>query len=267
MAAVFFRTEEVMNSSDNTPGSVTGLEQFLKKLGVRTRDCDFATFRRCVDEAIARGDEAFRPPPSPFWQDEKIEQMVEPHSAVLDIGCGQGDLLARLAEKRRSQVQGIEIDQENVIRCIEHGIPTYHGNAETAIAEFPDGSYDYAVLQNTVQTLHNPLYILNELLRVARRAFISFPNFAHWQVRLAFSLGGRMPVTANLPSTWYNTQNIHLCSINDFVDWTQSAGVRILEAWALANGEVIQYLPEHNLISEHALFMVEKAGSSSSAAG
>lgn len=234
------------------------LEQLLAKLGVSTRDCDFATFRKCVRDAISKGEEAFRAPKSKFWQDELIESMVAPHSSVLDIGCGQGDLLERLAAHRRSQVQGIELSQENVICCIERGIPTYHGNAETAIGEFPDLSYDYAVLENTVQTLQNPLYILNELLRVARRAFISFPNFAHWQIRLAFSLGGRMPVTPSLPSTWYNTQNIHLCSINDFVDWTRSAGVRVIRAWALANGEVIEYRPEHNLISEHALFMVEK---------
>ena len=187
-----------------------------------------------------------------------MERLVARNSSVLDVGCGSGDLLVRRAENRRSKVQGIERDQELVIRCIERGIPVYHGNLERGLQTFCTGSFDYTILEETLQTLVHPLDVLREMLRVGRHTIVSFPNFAHWKVRLAFSLGGRMPKTKSLPHSWFDTPNIHLCSINDFMDWTIRDNVRIVESWVLAAGQVTPYQSEHNLSAEQALFVVEK---------
>ena len=230
---------------------------FLKRLGVRTCDTDFNKLGSIVEEALAQGDASCSEPAPERWQDRVIEELIAPHSSVLDVGCGNGDLLVRLAENTQATVQGVDIEQESVMRCIERGIPTYHGDLESALKNFPDKAFDYAILEDTLQTLSHPMEVLRQLLRVGRKSFISFPNFAHWQVRLAFSLGGRMPMTATLPALWYNTKNIHLCSINDFMDWTLHDNVRILASRMLANGKVEEYREEHNLTAQQALFLVE----------
>ncbi|MBO7741696.1 MAG: methionine biosynthesis protein MetW [Victivallales bacterium] len=232
-------------------------ESFLERLGVRSCDSDFEELGKFMRNADPQSD-VMRPAP-PRWQDKLIEGVVEERSSILDIGCGEGDLLLRLAEKRIATVQGVELNQEMVIRCIERGIPVYHGDLETSLKNFPDENFDYVILEETLQTLEHPMNVLKEMMRVGKRCFISFPNFAHWNVRLAFSLGGRMPKTGALPYTWYDTPNIHLCSINDFMDWTASDNIRILNSWVLANGEVMEYRREHNLVAEQAMFLVEKA--------
>jgi methionine biosynthesis protein MetW len=233
------------------------LEAFLERLGVRSCDSDFEELGKFL------GKEPLEPErgssvPSVRWQDQVIEETIERHATLLDVGCGEGDLLVRVAESRQARVQGIELDQELVIRCIERGIPVYHGDLEKSIRNFQDGSFDYVVMEETLQTLKHPLVVLRELLRVGRRTFVSFPNFAHWNVRLAFSLGGRMPKTGALPYSWYDTPNIHLCSINDFLDWTATDHVQIERAWVYAGGKVLDYRPEHNLIAEQAMFLVRK---------
>jgi methionine biosynthesis protein MetW len=233
------------------------VEAFLEKLGVRTRDSDFDSLRKIVDDALAQGDDAFGAPVPPRWQDRVIEELVAPQSSILDVGCGEGDLLVRLAENTKATVQGLELNQEMVMRCIERGIPTYHGDLENGLKNFPDKAFDYVILEETLQTLARPMNVLKELLRVGHKSIISFPNFAHWKVRLAFSLGGRMPMTEALPYQWHDTPNIHLCSINDFMDWTLQDKVHILAARVLVNGKVEEYREEHNLTAQQALFLVE----------
>lgn len=190
------------------------------------------------------------------WQDAVIEKLIVPGSSVLDIGCGEGDLLIRLADERQAFVQGVELDEESVICCIERGLPIYHSNLEKGLNSFQDNSFDYVILQNTVQTLHDPLKVLRDMLRIGRQCVISFPNFAHWMVRLVFSLGGRMPVTSSLPYNWHDTPNIHLCSIEDFLDWCRQDQVHIEVSWVLLEGKVLEYRQEHNLTAEEAVFMV-----------
>ena len=233
------------------------VEAFLEKLGVRTRDSDFDSLRKIVDEALAEGDAAFDAQVPPRWRGRVIEERVGPPSAGVHAGCGEGDLLVRLAEHTKATVQGLELNQEMVMRCIERGIPTYHGDLENGLKNFPDKSFDYVILEETLQTLSRPMNVLRELLRVGRKSIISFPNFAHWKVRLAFSLGGRMPMTEALPYQWHDTPNIHLCSINDFMDWTLQDQVHILEARVLVKGKVEKYREEHTLTAQQALFLVE----------
>ena len=190
------------------------------------------------------------------WQDGVIEKLIAPGSSVLDIGCGDGDLLIRLAEERQAFVQGVELDEESVIRCIERGLPIYHSDLEKGLGSFQNDSFDYVILQNTVQTLRDPLKVLREMLRIGKQSVISFPNFAHWLVRLVFSIGGRMPVTPSLPYNWHDTPNIHLCSIEDFLDWCRKDQVRLEASWMLVEGKVLEYQPEHNLTAEEAVFLV-----------
>lgn len=238
---------------------IPGIEQFLERLDVRTCDSDFGTLRDMVANALKNGTQsAMETPPPPRWQDKVIESIIPQRASVLDVGCGEGDLLVRLSDSRQSRVQGIEFNQEMAMRCIERGIPTYHGDLEKSLANFQDDSYDFVILEETLQTLKHPIDVLRELMRIGKKVVVSIPNFAHWRVRLAFSLGGRMPKTESLPYTWYNTPNIHLCSINDFLDWIQTDKITILKAWSLVAGKIEEYQNEHNLSAEQALFLVQK---------
>lgn len=238
---------------------IPGIEQFLERLEVRTCDSDFGTLRAMVAEALKNGTQsAMETPPPPRWQDKVIESIIPARASVLDVGCGSGDLLVRLSDSRQARVQGIEFDQEMAMRCIERGIPTYHGDLEKSLANFQDDSFDFVILEETLQTLKHPIDVLRELMRIGKKVVVSIPNFAHWRVRLAFSLGGRMPKTESLPYTWYNTPNIHLCSINDFLDWIQNDHITILKAWSLVSGKLEEYRSEHNLSAEQALFAVQK---------
>ena len=157
-------------------------------------------------------------------------------------------------------MQGIESNEELVNRCVERGLPVCHADIEDILDILPDKNYTWAVLEDTLQTLQNPLDVLEKMLRVANKSIVSFPNFAHWSVRFTFSLGGRMPVTKSLPNKWYNTPNIHLCSISDFQDWIRQDNVTILEAWVLINGEVREFDPSegHNISAEQALFVLQR---------
>ena len=192
------------------------------------------------------------------WQDPIIEAIVPVGGSVLDLGCGDGKLLARLMKTRQVCAQGVELDQEAVLRCIERGVPVFHGDLDDGLRGFPDASVDMVILEETLQTLHRPIRVLDEMLRVGRRSVVSFPNFAHWRVRKAFGLGGRMPVTAALPHLWHNTPNIHLCSIRDFVDWAVSADVHILDAYVLADGLARVLREGDNLTAVEALFVLDR---------
>lgn len=218
-------------------------------------------------ETLAALDESDLPTPvgsageaSHRWQDPIIEDLVPAGGSVLDLGCGDGKLLARLMSAKHVCAQGVELDQDAVLCCIERGVPVFHGDLDEGLSGFPDESVDVVILEETLQTLRRPIRVLDEMLRVGRRSVVSFPNFAHWRVRKAFGLGGRMPVTPVLPNLWHNTPNIHLCSIRDFVDWAVSAEVCILQAYVLADGLARVLRDGDNLTASEALFVLERNG-------
>lgn len=162
-----------------------------------------------------------------------IAAHVAPASRVLDIGCGDGALMLALREKG-CDVRGIEIDADSVERCVSQGLSVVQGDADRDLADYPDKGFDYAVLSQTLQTAARPDRMLDELLRVGRRAFVSFPNFAHWRTRAALMFGGRMPVTRAIPVSWYETQNIHHVTVKDFRELAREKGARIEGEWFFA---------------------------------
>jgi methionine biosynthesis protein MetW len=194
------------------------------------------------------------------WQDSYIEDHVPVGASVLDLGCGEGRLLATLRDRKCVRCQGVELDPEAVAQCVERDVPVIQADLDAGLEAFLDSSFDYVILEETLQTLHHPVRVLEGMLRVARRSIVSFPNFAHWQVRLDLALRGRMPVTRALPRRWFDTLNIHLLTIQDFLDWATSRGVTVYEAVAFA-GDVVRPLEEaDNLHAEEAAFVVGREG-------
>ncbi len=180
-------------------------------------------------------------------------------SRVLDVGCGDGTLMAALQQKQDCDARGMELDPGNVAACVGRGLSVIQGDADTDLAFYPDASFDYAILSETLQTTKRPDLVLESLLRIGRRAFVSFPNFAHWRVRLALLLGGRMPVTRLLPVSWYETPNIHHLTIADFRDLAASRGVVVEGAWFLSREREIS-AGMANLRAEHAVFLLSRPG-------
>ena len=192
-----------------------------------------------------------------------VAQMVEPGSKVLDVGCGEGDLL-RLLETRGVDGRGIELSQEGVNHCLARGLSVIQGDADTDLADYPDQSFDYAILSQTLQTCRAPDKVLRDLLRIGGRAFVSFPNFAHWRVRLSLLWGGRMPVTRLLPERWYDTPNIHHLTIDDFRAHLAEQGIVTEGAWFLSRGRKTTSAAA-NMLAEHAVFLLRgTAGDSGS---
>lgn len=192
------------------------------------------------------------------WQDQIIQQHIRPGSRVLDLGCGSGELLARLIEHKQVRGQGVELDAQRVYQCVARGVPVFQSNLDMGLRGFADQSFDYVVLEETLQTLHRPTDVLQEMLRVGRCGVVSFPNFAYWRVRLDLGLRGRMPITERLPYRWHNTPNIHLLSLQDFLDWCQKHEVQVVQGHVLADGVVRQLAPRDNLFAEEALLVVER---------
>lgn len=162
-----------------------------------------------------------------------IAQMVEPNSRVLDVGCGDGALLRLLASARGVDARGIEISQAGVNDCVSKGLSVIQGDADTDLNDYPDDSFDYVILSQTLQATQRPKLVLENMLRIGRHAVVSFPNFGHWRIRMQLLLWGRMPVTKGLSSPWYETPNIHFCTIRDFVELTESMGAQIERAVAI----------------------------------
>ena len=195
----------------------------------------------------------------PFrWHDQLIVEKIPAGAAVLDLGCGHGDLLKTLMADKNVRGQGIELDPAAVSACVRRVVAVFQDDIYHGLSKFPDHCYDYVILEETIQTLDRPDQVMLDMLRVGRRGFISFPNFAFWQVRLDLAVRGRMPQTGWLPYNWYDTPNIHNLSIQDFLMWAEDEDINIVEGHVLANGEVRELRISDNLDAEEALLLVER---------
>lgn len=160
---------------------------------------------------------------------EIISEWIPARSRVLDLGCGDGTLLSQLRATRQVTGYGLEIDDENIVKCIEAGVNVIQTDLDAGLSDFDADSFDYVIMSQTLQAVHYPERLLDEMLRVGRAGIVTFPNFGHWQCRLQLTLGGHMPVSRTLPSEWYNTPNIHLCTLSDFERLCRNKGIAILE--------------------------------------
>ena len=191
---------------------------------------------------------------------QQIADMVEPKTRALDVGCGDGALLAYLSAFKQCDARGMELSQAGVNACVAGGLSVIQGDADTDLRDYPDDAFDYVILSQTLQATREPREVLKQMLRVGKRAIVSFPNFAHWQVRLRLVFGGHMPETASLPYKWYDTPNIHLCSIDDFRALCRSMGVRVERAIVLNSQSRPIHMPPllANLFGEQAVFMLRR---------
>jgi len=186
-----------------------------------------------------------------------IAANVAPGSRVLDVGCGDGALMAALRDERGCDARGLELDSGDVAAAVARGLSVIQGDADTDLADYPDNSFDYAILSQTLQTTRRPDLVLEHLLRIGRHAFVSFPNFAHWRVRMSLLTVGRMPVTRLLPVAWYETPNIHHVTIDDFRSLVKERGIVLEAAWFL-KGDRRTGSAAANLLAEHAVFLLRR---------
>jgi len=191
-----------------------------------------------------------------------VAELVEPDARVLDIGCGNGDLLKLLEDTKNVDGRGIELSQAGVNMSVARGLSVIQGDADTDLVNYPDDSFDYVILSQTVQATYAPKEVVEHMLRIGRRAIVSIPNFGHWRLRGQIFFRGRMPVTRNLPYSWYDTPNIHFCTIRDFVQLVHEIDARLEKAVALNAGG--QRMPVSapwwfwNLFGEQAVFLLRR---------
>jgi methionine biosynthesis protein MetW len=191
-----------------------------------------------------------------------IADMVKRGSRVLDVGSGDGELLRLLSETRGVDGRGIEISREGVNRCVAKGLAVIQGDADIDLADYPDDAFDYVILSQTLQATRRPRWVLEQMLRIGRNAVVSFPNFGHWKIRLEILVRGRMPITENLPENWYETPNIHFCTIRDFVELTRELDVRMNRAVAFnSRGRAVRLNAPWwfwNMFGEQAVFLLSR---------
>ena len=185
-----------------------------------------------------------------------IGEIVEPDSRVLDLGCGEGELLEWLAHNKNVQARGVEISAPKVRRAIGRGVSAYQGDIDEGLADYPDQAFDYVILSQTLQETRSPLRVLREMLRVGRRAIVAFPNFGHWSVRLSMLWSGRAPKTRLFPYEWYDSPNIHFLTVHDFERLASQEGLVIERRFFIAGATKITTLP--NLRAEVAVFLVRR---------
>jgi methionine biosynthesis protein MetW len=198
------------------------------------------------------------PDPTIALTDQEIMRHVPVGSRVLDLGCGDGRLLEFLRDVHGCHVQGVELNAQEIIGSVARGVPVIQGDLDEGLPEFPDDSFDYAVLSQTLQQVKYPKRVLEEILRVARRALVVVPNFGYWKGRLQHLLGGRAPVTQALPYEWYNTPNVHFMSMYDFRDLVERLGIRVLKELPIISGHAVDRAWAANLRAESALYVLER---------
>ena len=191
-----------------------------------------------------------------------IAELIEKDKKVLDVGCGDGILMEFLKNNKNTNIRGLEISKSKVQECIAKGLTVIEGNAEKDLAQFPDKSFDYVVLSQTLQAFLDPELVINELLRVGKKAIVTIPNFGYWRIRLHLLLKGTMPITKTLPDEWYNTPNIHMCSIKDFFHFVKSRDIKIFKSLAINNQNVSiindSNLTIKNFFADLGIFLIEK---------
>lgn len=185
-----------------------------------------------------------------------IYEIVEPGLRVLDLGCGAGELLSLLATEKGAKVQGIELSEEAIYKCVEKGLSVFHGDIDTGLTEYPDKSFDYVILNQSMQEVKKVDFVIEEALRAGKKVIVGFPNFAYWRARLRLFLKGKTPVTYSLPYRWYNTPNLHFLSISDFKEFCSEKKIRICAAYYLGRKHSVKIWP--NLFALNAIFVVTK---------
>ena len=190
----------------------------------------------------------------------QITNLIDEGAKILDLGCGDGYLLKKLIDEKHVSGIGIEIDQDKVIKSIERGLSVIQGDLDKGLKQFADKTFDYAILNQTLQSTERPDYVLSEMLRVSKKAIVAFPNFAYWRVRFYLFFNGKMPKSKALPYEWYNTPNIHLNTIEDFFEFCKSRGIEIIDSIYLAKRRARKGIlkPLANFFSEEAIFVLTK---------
>ena len=189
-----------------------------------------------------------------------IADLLPKNVRVLDVGCGDGSLMSHLIEKKNIEARGLELKKENVTKCIYKGLPVIEGNAETELNQFPNQSFDYVILSQTLQAFYNPERVLKDLLRIGKLVIISIPNFGYWKVRTSLLFFGKMPVTKTLPNSWYNTPNLHMCTIKDLFHFCAEKNIEIKKAIGINEDKTSEIKKENleikNFFSKLGIFLI-----------
>jgi len=192
---------------------------------------------------------------------EAISKIIKNNKRVLDVGCGDGTLMEYLKEKQKNDVRGLEPQKNLVQKCIAKGLPVIEGDAEKELVQFPEKSFDYVVLSQTLQAFFNPEEVLKQLLRIGKQTIVTIPNFGYWKVRLHLLFKGTMPITKNLPNEWYNTPNLHMCTIKDFVNFCKKKNIKIDNSMCVTDEKISEITNKNmsykNIFSQLGIFLIE----------